>query len=140
MPIRPENRARYPMDWALRSRFVRFVRARGRCERVHVGPRIVGCGAIHGEPHPVTGSTVVLTTAHVFDARPEAAHLLNLAAWCQKCHNGFDAQERLRGRMARAGRVSPQPSIVRRGASLLRRLRRPSAAERRADALARRVP
>ena len=32
MPIRPEMRARYPKDWALRSRFVRFVRARGRCE------------------------------------------------------------------------------------------------------------
>ena len=27
MPIRPEMRARYPSDWALRSRFVRFVRA-----------------------------------------------------------------------------------------------------------------
>lgn len=32
MPIRPENRARYPRDWKLRSRFVRFVRARGKCE------------------------------------------------------------------------------------------------------------
>ena len=32
MPIRPEMRARYPSDWALRSRFVRFVRAGGRCE------------------------------------------------------------------------------------------------------------
>lgn len=39
MPIRPENRARYPKDWSLRSRFVRFVRARGRCE---------WCGAEHG--------------------------------------------------------------------------------------------
>jgi hypothetical protein len=82
MPIRAEMRARYPADWALRSYFVRFVRARGRCE---------WCGAEHGHPHPRTGSTVVLTTAHVFDDRPEASSLLNLAALCQACHLGHDA-------------------------------------------------
>jgi hypothetical protein len=60
----------------LRSYFVRFVRAGGRCE---------WCGAEHGRAHPVTGSTVVLTTAHVHDDRPEAASLLNLAALCQRC-------------------------------------------------------
>lgn len=92
MPIRPENAARYPKDWALRSRFVRFVRARGRCE---------WCGAVHGQPHQVTGSRVVLTTAHVFDERPEAASLLNLAALCQKCHNAHDAPKRRAGIAAR---------------------------------------
>jgi hypothetical protein len=88
VPIRPENRARYPADWKLRSRFVRFYRARGRCE---------WCGAVHGEPHPITGSIVVLTTAHVHDDRPEASSLLNLAALCQKCHNGHDAKARRQG-------------------------------------------
>lgn len=88
MPIRPENRARYPRDWRARSRFVRFHRARGRCE---------WCSARHGEPHPETGSRVVLTTAHVFDRRPEAASLLNLAALCQKCHNAHDAEDRAAG-------------------------------------------
>jgi hypothetical protein len=87
MPIRPENRARYPKDWKLRSRFVRFYRAKGRCE---------WCGCEHGKPHPVTGSKVVLTVAHVFDDRPEASNLLNLAALCQKCHNGHDARQRRR--------------------------------------------
>jgi len=87
-PIRPENRDRYPRDWALRSRFVRFVRARGRCE---------WCSAAHGEPHPITGSKVVLTTAHVFDDRPEASSLLNLAALCQRCHNRHDAKARRAG-------------------------------------------
>jgi hypothetical protein len=81
-------RARYPKDWVLRSRFVRFVRARGKCE---------WCGAAHGEPHPLTGSIVVLTTAHVHDDRPEASSLLNLAALCQKCHNGHDASARAAG-------------------------------------------
>jgi hypothetical protein len=81
MPIRPENRDRYPKDWKLRSYFVRFIRARGRCE---------WCGAEHGKPHPRTGSRVILTTAHVFDQSPEAASLLNLAALCQACHLWHD--------------------------------------------------
>lgn len=111
MPIRPENRARYPKDWKLRSRFVRFVRSRGRCERVRVGARIVGCGAENGKPHPITGSTVVLTTAHVFDDRPEASGLLNLAAWCQRCHNGYDAAMRRRGIVERREAASGQLRI-----------------------------
>ena len=99
MPIRPENRSRYPSDWKLRSRFVRFFRARGRCE---------WCGAEHGKAHPVTGSLVVLTTAHVYDDRPEASSLLNLAALCQKCHNGHDMKARAAGRRERAEAASPQ--------------------------------
>lgn len=83
MPIRPENKARYPADWKLRSRFVRHYRAQNKCE---------WCGAENGKPHPSTGSKVVLTTAHVFDHRPEAASLLNLAALCQKCHLTHDAK------------------------------------------------
>lgn len=102
MPIRPEMRARYPKDWALRSRFVRFVRAGGRCE---------WCGAEHGRPHPVTGSTVVLTTAHVYDDRPEAASLLNLAALCQRCHNRHDAQSRRAGTRARAAAAAGQGEL-----------------------------
>lgn len=92
MPIRPENKDRYPADWALRSRFVRFHRAKNRCE---------WCGAENGKAHPVTGSKVVLTCAHVHDHRPEAASLLNLAALCQKCHNGHDAQQRAKTRATR---------------------------------------
>jgi len=92
MPIRAENKARYPKDWKLRSLFVRFYRARNHCE---------WCGAKNGEPHPITGSKVVLTTAHVFDHRPEAASLLNLAALCQRCHNRHDAKMRQAGRKRR---------------------------------------
>lgn len=85
MPIRPENKARYPKDWKLRSRFIRFIRAKNHCE---------WCGAENHKPHPITGSKVVLTTAHVYDHRPEASSFLNLAALCQKCHNGHDAEMR----------------------------------------------
>ena len=79
----PINYASYPKDWKLRSRFVRFYRARNRCE---------GGGAENGEPHPVTGSKVVLTVAHVYDMDHMAASLLNLAALCQKCHLNHDRQ------------------------------------------------
>jgi hypothetical protein len=92
MPIRPEMRERYPKDWALRSRFIRFYRAKNRCE---------WCGAKNYEPHPVTGSKVILTTAHVHDHRPEACSLLNLAALCQRCHNRHDAAMRKKERRRR---------------------------------------
>lgn len=103
MPIRPENAARYPKDWKLRSHFIRFVRARGRCE---------WCGAQHGQPHPVTGSIVVLTTAHVHDDRPEACALLNLAALCQKCHNRHDMKDRARRRRERLVAESGQGRLL----------------------------
>jgi hypothetical protein len=87
MPIRPENKTRYPADWPLRSRFIRQYRAKWRCE---------WCGARQSERHPVTGSRVVLTVAHVYDKRPEACSLLNLAALCQRCHLLHDLPDRIR--------------------------------------------
>ena len=96
MPIRSENRARYPLDWPARSRFIRTYRARGRCE---------WCAAQNGAPHPVTGGRVVLTVAHVHDKRPEAASLLNLAALCQRCHNRHDARDRSRNRILNRGQL-----------------------------------
>jgi hypothetical protein len=39
MPIRPEHRFFYPIDWPQLSRVIRFDRAGGRCER---------CGRPHG--------------------------------------------------------------------------------------------
>jgi hypothetical protein len=102
MPIRPENKHRYPKDWKLRSRFVRFYRAKNKCE---------WCGAENGKPHPITGSKVVLTTAHVYDDRPEASNLLNLAALCQRCHNRHDAKDRHERRKARLERESGQMNL-----------------------------
>ncbi len=106
MPILAENRARYPRDWKLRSRFVRFYRAKGRCE---------WCGVENGKVHPVTGSVVVLTVAHVFDERPEAAGLLNLAALCQRCHNRHDAAGRSARRRARIEERSGQRLLFNHG-------------------------
>ncbi|ADE14305.1 hypothetical protein Nhal_1137 [Nitrosococcus halophilus Nc 4] len=89
MPIRAENKQRYPKDWKLRSRFIRFYRAKNKCE---------WCGAENYKPHPITGSKVILTTAHVYDHRPEAASLLNLAALCNRCHLNHDREKHQRNR------------------------------------------
>ena len=86
----------YPPDWLARRRFIVDYRARGRCE---------WCGAVNYEPHPDTGSQVVLTIAHVWDKRHMSAGLLNLAALCQRCHLRHDRADhnlkRLRNRIVR---------------------------------------
>ena len=84
---------RYPQDWAIRRRFIIEHRAQNRCE---------WCGAANNEPHPDTGSNVVLTLAHVWDKAPERASLLNLAALCQRCHNRWDAADRRESKLRRA--------------------------------------
>lgn len=90
MPIRPENKARYPKDWpAIRQRILE--RAEHRCEE---------CGAANYKPNPATGSKVVLTIAHL-DHVPEHCADDNLRAWCQRCHNRYDAAHRAAGRKAR---------------------------------------
>lgn len=93
MPIRPEMRALYPPDWKLRSRLIRFVRAGNRCE---------WCDAANYQLHPITGSRVVLTVAHL-NHEPADCRAENLAALCQRCHNTYDAPMRARGRRERAG-------------------------------------
>ena len=103
MPIRPEMKARYPKDWKLRSRFIRFIRARNQCE---------WCGAENYQPHPITGSKVILTTAHVYDHGPENASFLNLAALCNRCHNGHDAKMRQKNRRERSRRESGQEEMI----------------------------
>lgn len=110
MPIRPENLARYPADWPAISWTIRWIRALGRCEchgecSVPNDKRVNGwlrctwadlsvvhggrCAAVNGEAHPTTGSTVVLTVAHL-DHTPENCHPANLRAMCQGCHLRYD--------------------------------------------------
>lgn len=97
MPIRPENRARYPKDWPAISRRVRD-RAGNRCEG---SPAFPDCRAANGEPHPETGSRVVLTVGHL-DHQPENCDDANLKAWCQRCHNVYDMDMRRAGIRRRA--------------------------------------
>jgi hypothetical protein len=90
MPIRPENKALYPPDW---KEIVARIRKRsgGFCEL---------CGAENYKPHPITGSKVVLTVAHL-NHDPRDCSDYNLKDACQKCHNSYDAPMRAAGRKQR---------------------------------------
>lgn len=108
MPIKKENRARYPKDWRAISLEVREA-AGWVCEG---SPAFPDCRAENAKPHPVTGSTVVLTVAHL-DHVPEnvgePSNRPNLKAWCQRCHLTYDAKHHARNaadtRRARLGNL-----------------------------------
>lgn len=103
----PINYREYPPDWKqTRARILE--RAGNRCE---------WCGAENGEPHPRTGSTVVLTIAHLdHDHENHAVTDDRLAALCQACHLGYDhsrhvEKARLR-RDAERGQLQLIPSHI----------------------------
>lgn len=110
MPIKPENRARYPANWA---EIVAQVRKRSgdKCEGSPMHPN---CRRPNGwllnkrtgelaDPNTedttpddwgMAGDvaiTIVLTTAHL-DHMPENCDLANLRHWCQRCHLVYDAE------------------------------------------------
>jgi hypothetical protein len=130
MPIKRELRWFYPIDWTQLSRWVRFERAKGACER---------CGRPHGEvvrclrdgrwldasrhlwrdgtgrptswpqPAEVTGlrkTRVHLATAHL-DHDPGNNRLLNLRALCQRCHMLHDRPHHLARDGSPIGSVAP---------------------------------
>lgn len=118
MPIRPENRGRYPKDWPEISR-ARKEAAGWHCEfcRAPHGKKIfrglgkdkgtymLPCGdkydAETGQqlgriyPHSYKGREVmvVLTVMHL-NHQPEDNRPENLRAGCQRCHNAYDAPHR----------------------------------------------
>jgi hypothetical protein len=87
----PVDWNRYPRNW---KRVVRVIRRRSRdlCE---------WCGAENYAPHPITGSKVILTTAHLgepfaMNADKHDKHDIraeNLAHLCQRCHLRHDIKE-----------------------------------------------
>lgn len=77
MPIKPENKARYPHDWKqIRERILE--RAAHRCE---------WCGVPNYSTR--SGKRIVLTIAHL-DHQPEHCSPVNLRALCQRCHLAHD--------------------------------------------------
>jgi hypothetical protein len=110
MPIRPENRARYPADWKAISLEVRE-RAGWRCEG---SPAYPACREINGEEHTDTGSKVVLTVAHL-DHQPENVGVPgdrpNLKAWCQRCHLTYDAPHHARTAAETRRKAAAGPTI-----------------------------
>lgn len=124
MPIRKEERGKYPRNWNhIRAQII--MRAGNKCEGcglqngsliIRTGPGERDFEYIEGEGefaaaiadgyHPVQ---VVLTVAHL-DHDPTNCDPENLRAWCQKCHNGYDAKHRAEGikrrKAERAGQLS----------------------------------
>lgn len=105
----PMNYADYPPNWRELSRYVRFVRAGGRCEQCGVAHGAVGArdtyGVWHDEDsiHNMNAGAgdalfgefprmvkIVLTTAHLNHDTGDN-RLSNLKALCQKCHLTYDA-------------------------------------------------
>jgi hypothetical protein len=122
MPIRPEYRWFYPIDWPQLSAVIRFGRAKGRCEGCRRPHGRIVChlrdgrwwdaerGAWRdgqGRVARVTGiedvlavvatTRVVLATAHR-DHDPTNNRSRNLMALCQRCHLMHDRQEHRRRR------------------------------------------
>lgn len=93
MPISADRMKQYPggsirsPEW-LWIRFIALLRADFRCEGT---PRFPHCRAENGQPHPETGSRVVLTIMHL-DHDLANVDPSNFAAGCQRCHLTYDAQ------------------------------------------------
>ena len=112
MPIKPENKARYPKNW--KSEIVPRIRARsgdrcecsGECGLFHYDEnggqydseimlnrrQPIRCMAMNRQAHPVTKSMVVLTIGHL-NHTPEDCRDEVLRHWCQRCHLRYDAKE-----------------------------------------------
>jgi len=118
MPIKPENKARYPANWK-EIRAAILARANGECEKCKApngSPIARGLGRFadtymidsgdiySAEDGEYLGRVrhyeyectdqwimVVLTIAHL-DHTPENNDPANLRAWCQRCHLRYDAE------------------------------------------------
>lgn len=123
MPIRPDQKARYPKEWPQISAATRE-RAQHKCEECGVPNYELGGRAPDGTWHkakptgddglrltwPEPGShwwcegyptglrivKIILTVAHL-DHQPENCEPENLRCWCQRCHNRYDAATRRKG-------------------------------------------
>jgi 5-methylcytosine-specific restriction endonuclease McrA len=127
MPIRAENRTRYPADWHEISQRIRD-KANNHCEQCgvrnhaliyrgrhgtdpawrYLNDRVFECSRCATTSADLPGTCwddfdrqggpvkVVLTVAHL-DHQPENIADENLRAWCQRCHNAYDAPTRAAG-------------------------------------------
>lgn len=119
MPIKPENKNKYPENWPEISKDIRFNRAKNRCEvcgivnysvikRLKDGtwrtPSEQEWDMIHSRirySHTSMSESlkyhgfvkIILTVAHL-DHNPANCDYSNLKAMCQRCHNQYDKVHR----------------------------------------------
>jgi hypothetical protein len=135
MPIRPENRARYPKNWKAISLHIRSERAGDRCEctgqcgddhrrgdssfgRCGAPNGKIVCRAVDDSGRWVLGDAcfvhrfvrVILTVAHL-DHQPENCADANLLAMCQYCHLRYDREHHAWTRRAMKDELSGQRSL-----------------------------
>jgi 5-methylcytosine-specific restriction endonuclease McrA len=135
MPIKPENRDRYPANWG-EIRAAILERAGDKCEFCGLANRLHGWRVPSGAFYTVdqiagayippddeaaledmleakpNGMRIVLTIAHL-DHTPENNDPANLRALCQRCHLRYDAQEHGKNAAAtrKANRLAGQTSL-----------------------------
>ncbi len=101
MPIKAENRKRYPANWT-DIRAAILDRAKNACEQCGITNRIwrnnrtdawtqSGKTAWNWEQDGDSVTRIVLTIAHL-DHTPENCDPANLRAYCQRCHLAYDAE------------------------------------------------
>lgn len=131
MPIKPENKARYPSNWKeIRKQILE--RAKHRCEFCNLQNHAIGyryngefvymprslreAGYVVGDVvECADGSTIkiikiVLTIAHL-DHTPENCAPENLKALCQRCHLAYDAEHHAQNAAATRRKKSGQLEI-----------------------------
>jgi 5-methylcytosine-specific restriction endonuclease McrA len=122
MPIKPENRARYPNNWTSEIRPAILERAKHCCEICGVPNYSVGWFMPKNEPtypfmtkqweadyfskysvslidldnnsQPIKKPIKVVLTIMHLNHTPEDSAPSNLKAACQRCHNAYDAPHR----------------------------------------------
>ncbi len=111
----PIDYKEYPPNW--KREIVPAIRQRSgdRCEG---SPKYPRCRAANKQPHPDTGSIVVLTTAHMdrdvknnfYDLLDANAPGNNLRHLCQRCHLGHDRSQHVHSR--KYGRASKKEQQI----------------------------
>jgi 5-methylcytosine-specific restriction endonuclease McrA len=105
MPIKPENKGRYPKDWK-QIRSCILERAKHACEQcgvpnhawrdnntgLHTFDPMLAESLALVDKHSVT--YIVLTVAHL-NHQPEDCRPENLKAMCQRCHLRYDHQHHM---------------------------------------------
>lgn len=113
MPIKDENKHKYPQNWKLISRCIRHERASGQCEcegecGLHSHPPR-RCSERNGENATYAKGKIVLTVAHLCHDEG-CANEKHLKAMCQRCHLRYDSKHHQKN--ARATRHKKRVAAV----------------------------